>query len=352
VLRRADREIQIGLDPRGATIFCDLPQSVADAACRLDGRSDAGHLLGRLPPADRPALRSLLGELAGRGILLDGPPSSAQPRRLVPDVAAWVLRAGRDGRRRVAGRADHAVAVHGDGRLAVAVATMLASAGIGRVDVVANGTVHPGDVGCGYLAGDVGRPRRAAARDAVRRGDPTARTDRVPTRAADLVLLTDALVPAPELTGALRTDAVPHLAVRARDAIGIVGPLVIAGRSSCLTCADLRRADLDPCWPLVAAQVAGEPQASDLTCTQATAAVAAQQALRALAWLASGGRRPPTWNTTIEIDTYLGTIGHRRWPPHPRCVCGAPQDHREGGAHATEFRNGCGNRSARERITP
>jgi bacteriocin biosynthesis cyclodehydratase domain-containing protein len=324
VLRRGTSEIQIGLDPRHAVVIGGLPAPVADVACRLDGRVGLEQLLGRASPDERPTLRALLGELAGRGLLDDGAARNrAIPPRLAADVMAGRLRTGSDGERLVAARRDSAVVVHGAGRLAVAVAIMLASAGIGRIDVVAPGLVRPEDAGCGLLDTDVGRPVRAAARDALRRCDQSVRTDHVPLRAADLVILTDALVPAPELVTGLLMEAVPHLVSRVREGSGIVGPLVVTGRSSCLGCADLRRAEFDASWPVVAAQIAGNVQVADLACTYATAAFTVDQALRALGWLTFGGDRPPTWDTTIEVDTYRGTIGHRRWSPHPRCPCGA-----------------------------
>jgi bacteriocin biosynthesis cyclodehydratase domain-containing protein len=324
VLRRADTEIQIGLDPRHAVVVGDLPERVADAACQLDDRADTEQLLGRTPPADRAAFRALLSELASRGLLADEPnPSRPVPPRLTADATTWRLRTGIDGARLIAARRDSAVVVHGDGRLAVAIATMLASAGVGRIDVATAGTVGPDDLGCGFLESDIGASRAGAARAAVRRCQPSVRTDPIPLPSADLVVLTDALVPAPELVASLLVEAVPHLAVRVREGTGIVGPLVLAGRSSCLGCADLRRAELDACWPTVAAQLAGAAQVADLACTQAAAAFATEQALRALAWLWFGGPQPPTWDATIEVDAFRGTIGHRPWSPHPRCPCGA-----------------------------
>src|SRR6202042_974828 len=52
---------------------------------------------------------------------------------------------------------------------------------------------------------------------------------------------------------AARLPDVPHLAVCAREAIGMVGPLVRPGVSACLRCLDLARADRDPGWPLILA---------------------------------------------------------------------------------------------------
>jgi hypothetical protein len=52
--------------------------------------------------------------------------------------------------------------------------------------------------------------------------------------AVDLVVLSDYLVADPRMVRELDARAVPHLPVRVRDAFGLVGPLVIAGVTSCL----------------------------------------------------------------------------------------------------------------------
>jgi hypothetical protein len=52
--------------------------------------------------------------------------------------------------------------------------------------------------------------------------------------AMDLVVLADYLVADPRLVRDLRSQGVPHLAVRVRDGTGLVGPLVIPGVTSCL----------------------------------------------------------------------------------------------------------------------
>ncbi|WP_208026063.1 hypothetical protein [Amycolatopsis acidicola] len=77
---------------------------------------------------------------------------------------------------------------------------------------------------------------------------------------------------------------------------------------------------MDSRWPTVAGQLAGRSQQADLCSVQATAAMAVGQILRALS---PGEKPPPAWNTTIEIDTFEGTVEHRPWPPNPACGCGA-----------------------------
>jgi hypothetical protein len=319
VLQRGEDELQLGLDPRHAVVVEGVTKTVAESVRRLDGRMPTAQLLERTPEADRPALTGLLRELLELGLIEDAADSGV-PRRLAADATSWALRTGSRPSRLAARRKKWAVLVHGSGRLAVAMATLLVAAGVGAVEVKAEGLVGPEDTGCGYRDEDIGRPRQEAARLALARHAPPRRVPQ-----PDLVVLTDSAVPAPEYVASLLADAVPHLAARVREGTGIIGPFVVPGRSSCLGCADLHRADLDSNWPIVAAQLAGRTQPADLTCAHATAALAVEQVLRALTWLSLGDRRPPTWNTTIELEPFHGRLEHRTWTPHPRCSCGVRQ---------------------------
>lgn len=329
VLRRRSGEIQIGLDPRHAAVVDGLSEAVVSTAQRLTGHRTSDELLDGLGPTDRTTMRELLRALVARGLLEDAT-SQREPvaPRLTGDVSAMAVRqavcAGQPATDHPGGRRELAVAVHGDGRLAVSIACLLAGAGVGWVHVAANGSVRPEDTGTGFLPEDVGRPRRAAARNAIRRVDDSVRTASFGAgRHPDLVLLTDAVVPAPEQVDVLTASAVPHLIVRVRDGTGVVGPLVVPGLTSCLRCADLQRCDLDECWPQIAAQLAGRSQLADLAGTQATAAFAAAQALDAVSWVRGGPDRPATGEASVEIDLRTADVRHRRWSAHPACACGA-----------------------------
>jgi bacteriocin biosynthesis cyclodehydratase domain-containing protein len=327
VLRRAVDEVQIGTDPRHAVVIGGLCAALAEVLHALDGRRTLAELVDHAAElgVDRPAVLELLAALAAAGLLDDAAPAARSaagaPGRLTADSTTWTLRTGHPRALVPDVRGESAVVVHGDGRLAVAVAVLLAAAGVGRVQVVARGVVQPEDTGCGYLDSDVGRPRREAAEAAVRRAASGADCHGLPPhRRPDLAVLTDAVVPDPPLVAALFADRIPHLAVRAREGTGLVGPLVLPGRTSCLRCADLYRADRDPCWPRVAAQLRDRPQPADLATAQATAALAVGQALLALEWPRYGSR-PPVWDTTLELDPLRAALHRRRWPRHPAC-CG------------------------------
>ncbi|PRX43561.1 ThiF family protein [Prauserella shujinwangii] len=316
--RRAD-EVQIGLDPRHAVVATGLPPVLVDVLRSLDGSRSIGSLLALARDEHAERLRDLLTGLTARGLIEDAEPARQHGRTDEPDL--WSLHLGRRCQDTAANRARSTVLVHGGGRLAVAVATLLAAAGVGHIEAASTGRVSPDDLGSGHLDADIGRPRRQAIADAVRRANPAARTGRIGgDRSPDLVLLTDAVVPAPEVVRELTGSGQPHLAVRVRDGIGLVGPYVVPGRSSCLRCADLYRTSLDSCWPRVAGQLAGRYQRADLCSVHAAAALAAGQALRILS---PEDEPPPTWNGTLEIDSHAGTLRRRDWPPHPDCGCGA-----------------------------
>lgn len=139
-----------------------------------------------------------------------------------------------------------------------------------------------------------------------------------------LVVLTDALVPDPALVATLMRHGTPHLAVRMRDDVGIVGPLVLPGLSSCLACADRYRHELDADWPLIAAQLVGLGGSGSASTLAATVAFAHAQ----IEHVRDGWRRgehgvdkPAALDHTIEIRAADPRIHRREWPPHPLCDC-------------------------------
>ena len=143
----------------------------------------------------------------------------------------------------------------------------------------------------------------------------------------DLVVLADWLAADPRLLRDLHTARVPHLPVRVRDGAGLVGPLVIPGVTSCLTCADLHRTDRDPAWPALATQLREVIGTADRPTVLATAALALGQVQRVIAGVREGcgsdgaGAPPPAFDTSWEIDVGTGAIRARRWPRHPLCGC-------------------------------
>ncbi|MFI9387572.1 TOMM precursor leader peptide-binding protein [Kutzneria sp. NPDC052558] len=329
VLRRGDHQVQIGIDPRHGVLLDNLPEGLIDLLPAMTGTATVPELLDRCADErSRQAAMSMLTSLADAGLLDDASPEDSaglpMPARLSADATAWSLRTGHPRRRLSLNRQQAVVAVRGEGRLGVAIACLLAAAGVGWIDFGADGQVRPEDTGTGYLDTDVDATRQEAGVAAIRRAACTVRTGRLPSpRKPDLTVLTDAVVPVPIRTATLQAEGVPHLLTRMRDGTGIVGPLVIPGRTSCSHCMDLHRRDLDPAWPRLAMQLAGRPQPGELAATQATAGFAAAQALLMVDWWLGGGPEPALANASMEIDAAAGAVITKPWPPHPDCRCGA-----------------------------
>ncbi len=219
-------------------------------------------------------------------------------------------------------RSGAQVIVHGSGRVGAPLAAVLAASGVGRVQVATTGRISPNDCAPGGITpADIHRPAADAAADAVLRANPQidpspARPDDTP----DLVVLASAAPVSTELRLGLHAGAVPHLVAGVRETTGVVGPLVLPGASSCLSCADLHRADRDPTWPLVAAQLTGPGHPAAVPCELSLAllvtALAAGQVLEFL-----DGNRPDTVNGTLEIRHPDWRTRRRSWPIHPRCGC-------------------------------
>jgi hypothetical protein len=298
----------LGLDPRTALVVDDLPPPLARMLDELAAPVERVGLVARAVQrgADRDAAEELLGRLVGSGVLVDA-----------------------DGPDRVARqRAAATVTVVGGGRLESGIAAGLGLAGVGSVWVEAgpDGPVQECDLGTGLLDGDRGRPRAEAIADVVRRVAPGTSVGPPPARAVpDLCVLADAVVPDPSLVAALHRDRIAHLPVRLRDGTGVVGPLVLPGRSACLTCIELHRCGRDPGWPAVTAQLVGQPGRGDAATAAATAALGVAQVLAALDAAAGGAAPAPSvLGATLEIDIASGGLLRRGWPAHPDCGCGAP----------------------------
>lgn len=141
----------------------------------------------------------------------------------------------------------------------------------------------------------------------------------------ELVLLTDRLVAEPGMLHELHSRAIPYLSIRLRDGVGVVGPLVVPGTTSCLRCADLHRRDHDPDWPLLLAQQLGRNGTASAATLLATVGLAITELGRILGGSdQSGPHKPVTLNTTVEVDLRTPSLATRRWPRHPSCRCWSP----------------------------
>jgi bacteriocin biosynthesis cyclodehydratase domain-containing protein len=280
----------------------DEVQAVLGALQRAGVLVDAPALVPRGMPV--PRRRRLLGEataLATR-CLLDPGPAAASPAQLL--------------RRRAASR----VLIAGQVRIATPIAVALAAAGVGHVAVPATGTVTVDDLAPGGLcAADVGRPAALATVDAIGRAAPDATTALLgPDEATFLVRVGFEPTPATLAARGYARRRLPHLAVAARDGAMVVGPFVPPAGSPCLACLDLHRADRDPAWRTLAAQLATEPPPAPACAVSTLLIGVGYAAAEVLAYL--DGAPPRTRGVTIEIDG-AGAERRRRWTAHPQCDC-------------------------------
>ena len=323
-----DRDtLQIGTDPRRAVALTGM-RSAAAVLSLLDGSRDRGQVIAaavvrgvRADAADR-----VITLLTAAGALCDFPsstiatmPDEARARLAAELATASLAHGDGDGGAHVLVRRQGAVIrVHGTGEVGSCIASLLAASGIGRVVSVGPAAACPPPRG--PAPGDRPPPLpSAAAPRRVPGGKPPVTRSRAGKR-PDLAVLAGRHDP--EIASALVRDRIPHLAASAGEAIGVVGPLVVAGRSACLRCLDLTRSDRDPAWPLILAQMAGQqpdPLACDAPLAAAVAALAAAQALTFIDRPAEPGA---TINGTLELVLPDWQWRRRTWPPHRDCSCG------------------------------
>jgi len=340
-LRRVWRDgttLQLGIDPASAVVIGGLDPASSQLVECLDGSRDIGGLhatADRLGLATR-AVDDLLVLLGRCGVLEDAAADHRVLRslarderdRLGPDIAAASITAvDPDGGVGVVSRRRHRViGVHGAGRVGASLVTLLAAAGVGALVVEDAGATTAADLSpAGLGTDDVGASRQDAALRNARRIAPSLRS-RVPAgRTPDLAVVAgDAAGQNGRLVAGLLRSGVPHLFARVRDSTGVVGPLVLPGRSSCQRCHDLHRTDRDPAWPSIAAQLAGSSWHRADACDVVLAtAVAAHAGLQVLAFL-DGGATPPTVDGTLEISQHDGRVRRRSWSFHPACGCSWP----------------------------
>ncbi len=330
-LRRLWRDgetLQLGRSPGRSAVLAGIDEPVRRTLALLDGTRDGDRLtedarLAGCPP-DRTA--ELVDLLSGAGLLEDasvpvgveGLPR-AERDRLAADVGSLSLLTGGRPADAVRRRAAAQVHVAGAGRVGSTVATVLAAAGVGTVDVVDDEATRAADVGvAGLRPQDVGRSRGEAARRHLQDTAPSVSCRPLP--APDLVVLAPAAALDEVLVGDLVRRGVPHLLAEVRGQVGVVGPLVLPGRSCCLRCLDLSRTDLDPGWPWLAAQLAGPPSAvapCDVALAVQVAAQAAQQVLALLDEITA----PASLDGTLELVLPDYRWRRRGWTPHPSCGC-------------------------------
>lgn len=337
-LRRGwrDREtVQYGVAPAHAVLLGPMGDATAAFMELMDGTrsmerlKQEAHRLGLAPQTPD----KLTERLTTAGVLddatADRAASAAVTDRLRPDLASLsvVHREPGGAVRRLAARRAARVQVRGAGRVGAAVATTLAAAGVGQVDVVDGGVVEEWDTAPGGIpAAQAGMRRDAAARGTVRQ----TRAWRSKSRGRiDLVIIAprdglDAYAPDPELSERFMTAQTPHLYGGVVEATGVVGPLVLPGSSPCSDCLTRTRTDREPSWPMLVGQwrTANRRRTGVPACDVALATVVAgATASYALSYLDGDGACAAGYRLRFALPHLLPDT--EQFAAHPECPCGA-----------------------------
>jgi len=327
VLRRDSANLQIGVDRRRAVVVEDCPPVRAvlgalDGVRRADEVVDAAASTG----IDRRAAIATLRALTQWGVLADadelvscaGPSDSAHAVQTQPDLSALsllVAAPGSSGAGRLGAlssrRRRACVAIHGLAGVGGVAARLLGAAGIGQL----------------LLSDD---PRRAAVCAQLRRDAPwTATADLTADSFPDVMLLAPysgsvACEADRELAAGLMRGGVAHCVALVRETTGVLGPFVLPGITPCLRCLDLTRAEADPAWPALLAQLvaAGRsaPPSAPAADSTLTALIGAWATAELLAYIS--GLATATTGATVEIPLTHPVPERREWAVHPGCGCG------------------------------
>jgi hypothetical protein len=330
---RDESTLQLGVDAPYAVLITGVDAGRRGLLDALDGTRSRADLCGLaaangLREAD---VDDLLAFLARHHLLASGatptPPRhvgvalpASERARLAPDLVTLDLVHCERADARLARRRAARVDVHGAGRVGAAVATLVAAAGVGWVTVHDDCALSESDVGpLSGSAADVGDRRDAAAVPRIQAITPSTRTTAAVDDNPDVTVFAPDHGPDFALGERSVRLAGAHLVAYVRDTSGVVGPFVLPGRTPCLRCLDLHRADRDPGWPRVALQLA-RPGVSVAACDIALATlVASATALDVLTFLDGGD--PASLGATIERCLRSGAERTRRWTMHPACGC-------------------------------
>ena len=326
VLERGPGSVQIGTDAPRCVVVRNAPDGAVRILSSIDGSTALRDVLAG-QRADPAAWSRLLDQLLVAGVLVpseagSGGSAMTVGAHLADERAALTHRYGHPAATRILqARDDALVVIRGTSPAAQAITAHLAAAGVGHLH---QDRVDPSD----WLPGSADRQPAEVAGEA-RPPDVTAElrarypTLRVHTPAAHqhptLVVMVGGAVPDLAVAAGYSRGSTPHLSVATGMARTVVGPLVLPGRSSCLSCVHRHRTAADPAWPTVASQLNGVPHQVPVFLLTAAACLAVGQVLEHV----DGICRPSTVNGTLEWRQGDPTARRRSWTQHPECGCRA-----------------------------
>ena len=310
VIPRAPDAVQIGTEPPRCLVLLDAPEEALHLLHSLDGGTSLESVLIE-HEADPVVWAGLLFGLLDAGLLI--PVDAEQHERpvfsathLMAERAALVHRLGPpEADRILQARQDAIVVIHGPIAVAGAIAATVATAGVGHVHI------DPEEPGSSLSA-------RSPAAGALRDRFPSVRVHAPAAHQPPTVaVMFGGPVPDLGLAATYTRRRIPHLSVTSWTAHIVVGPLVLPGRSSCLSCADRYRIDRDPGWPDVARDLIHLPPRPPAVLGGAAVLAAATALLDYI----DGIDTPTTVNGTLEWQAGNPTPRRRSWTHHPRCGC-------------------------------
>jgi hypothetical protein len=295
VIQRATQEVQVGIDPATALVFCG---------------PGFGTLL-ELLNGSRPTSAVKRGGLAV-GLTID------QVTGALDALAAAGLLTERGSVPYQGSLASLQVRLIGAGAVGYQLARLLLASGLETLYVYDD---EPPDLAW-YPAAGVLSSRAEALRSALAGAGVKISTLSHWSKPEAVQLdLTIVACNGPEpdrvITDHLVRNDQPHLLLRCWGNGVSVGPLVVSGQTSCVRCTDLSRSDADPQWPAVLRQLSRMQIDTPPALLAWAASVAAAQTLAFL-----HGELPESAGSTLELSWPDLVTRLRRWPAHPGCGCG------------------------------
>ena len=307
-LWRSAGETQVGADPRLALVLGGLSareQRFVDSLTWPRLREVPLRQAARQHRIHLTRATAIVEHLRRRGCL-------ANPREPSQRLATqW-----RAGTARSRATAEVCVVVdHHCAGLGLTILRHLAAEGVGRLGLVADGTVTAADAEAGFAVRDVGRSRVDAVIAPLRAVAPLVK---IGVATPDVVVVVESRVAVPYRSSGLVREDMTHLSVVSRELDVVVGPLVGPGGDPGLRGLDLTRTDRDHAWPALATQLAAAaPPPTGPALRALAAATAALEVVDVV-----DGRDPSLVARTMELGARSVPVT-REWAPHPACGCGA-----------------------------